>query len=112
MTESRALIAPDIMPVEAANAWWKKVRRGEMAAVDLEEALGGLLGLGLMLAPTVSLLERSARTALEIRHPVYDCVYLSLAAERGASLATADDRLRRAAERMRIALWRPAGSDR
>lgn len=24
------LLAPDLMPVEAANAWWKKVRRREM----------------------------------------------------------------------------------
>ena len=32
------------MPAEAANAWWKKVRRGEMSASDLDEAIVSLLG--------------------------------------------------------------------
>jgi len=44
--------------------------------------------------------------ALDFGEPVYDGLYLALAAERGARLATADDRLRRLAERAGIRLWR------
>jgi predicted nucleic acid-binding protein len=99
------LIAPDIMPVETANAWWKKVRRGEMSTGDLDEAIVSLLALEIEWSPTTTLLARAARVATEIGHPVYDCVYLVLSTIRGARFATADDRLRRAATRREIALW-------
>ena len=33
-----ALLAPDLMAVEAANAWWKKLRRREMETADVEQA--------------------------------------------------------------------------
>jgi predicted nucleic acid-binding protein len=101
------LLAPDIMPVEAANAWWKKVRRREMRAGDLGEAIVNLLALGIEWVPTASLLARAAETAVEIGHPVYDCVYLVVASLRGAPLATADDRLRQAAAHRGIRLWAP-----
>ena len=42
-------LAPNIMPAEAANAWWKKVRRGELSVSDLDEAIVGLLSLGVEL---------------------------------------------------------------
>lgn len=101
------LLAPDHMSGEAANAWWKKVRRGEMGAADLDEAVVGLLAIGIAWVPTAELLPQASRLAVEIGHPVYDCLYLALAAERGARLATADVPLRRRASRMGIRLWRP-----
>ena len=102
-----ALLAPDLLPVEAANAWWKKVRRGEMAPSDLDEALVNLLAVGIVWTPSGELLARAARLAVEIRHPVYDCLYLALCTERGARLATADKSLRRRARRMGIRHWKP-----
>jgi len=102
------LLAPNIMPAEAANAWWKKVRRGEMSASDLDEAIVSLLSLGIELIGIESLLSRAARLAVELNHPVYDCLYLALSTDRGAGLATADERLRRGATRLGIPLWRPA----
>jgi predicted nucleic acid-binding protein len=101
------LLAPNIMPVEAANAWWRKVRRGEMSVSDLDEAIVGLLSLGIDLIAIEALLGRAARLAVELNHPVYDCLYLALSADRGASLATADERLRRGATRLGIPLWQP-----
>jgi predicted nucleic acid-binding protein len=55
---------------------------------------------------TVSL---SAPRVSEIDHPVYDCVYLALAAAHAAPLATADDRLRRGAERVGVRVWNVTG---
>lgn len=104
----RILVAPDIMPVEAANAWWKKVRRGEMGKSDLEQALANLLAMGLEWIPMLSLVERAATLAADTGHTVYDCAYLVACAERGAWIATADERMRGAAERMRLKVWRPA----
>jgi predicted nucleic acid-binding protein len=103
----RILVAPDIMPVEAANAWWKKVRRGEMGKADLDQAVASLLAMGLEWIPAPSLVDRAASMAADTGHTVYDCTYLVACAERGASIATADERMRGAAERMRLNVWRP-----
>ncbi len=101
-----ALMAPDIMPLEATNAWWKKSRRGDMAPDAVPQAVSRLLAIGIALMPSAPLLPRAARLAVDLRHPVYDCVYLVLAGERDVALASADDRLRRAAERLDLRLWR------
>jgi uncharacterized protein with PIN domain len=33
------LLAPDVMAVEATNAWWKKLRRHDMTLVEVEDAV-------------------------------------------------------------------------
>ncbi|MGH7325352.1 MAG: type II toxin-antitoxin system VapC family toxin [Candidatus Rokuibacteriota bacterium] len=52
----------------------------------------------------------AARLAVELGHPVDDCLYLALAASHSALLATADDRLTRAAERLGVGVWSHGGS--
>jgi predicted nucleic acid-binding protein len=103
----QVLLAPDLMPVEAVNAWWKKVRLGNMETSDLDQALVNLLSLGIEFATSVSLLPRASRLALDGGHPVYDCLYLALALNRTAQLATDDRELRRAAARLDIPVWKP-----
>ena len=93
------------MPVEASNAWWKKVRRREMSKEHLDEAVLNLLSLDIRWMPSVTLLRRAAGLSVEIDHPVYDCLYLLLATEQRGDLATADIRLRRAARRLDLRLW-------
>jgi len=105
LVDERPLLAPDLMPVEAANAWWKKVRRREMEVSDLGQAIVNLLALGIVLHPSAALLSRAARLAVEVGHPVYDCLYLVLASDRGARLATADEGLRRAARSTGVGIW-------
>ena len=99
------LLAPDLMAVEATNAWWKKLRRREMEAADVEQAVTLLLALGIAWTPSAELLRPAARLATELGHPVYDCVYLALASAHAAPLATADERLRRAAQRIGVQIW-------
>lgn len=100
------LLAPDLMAVEATNAWWKKLRRHEMGLADVEQAVTHLLAIGITWTTSVSLLRPAARLAAELGHPVYDCMYLALAASRSAMLATADERLRRGAERVGLRIWK------
>ena len=87
---NQPLVAPDIMPLEVANALWKKVRHGDVPAADLQPAVTRILASDITLVPTLTLLERAVRLAVEINHPVYDCVYLVLAEERGAPLSSID----------------------
>jgi predicted nucleic acid-binding protein len=104
-TES-VLMAPDLMAAEVANAWWKKLRRREMEAADVEQAVTNLLALGIDWMPSGQLLLPAARLAVELEHPVYDCLYLALASSHAASLATVDERLRRGAKRLGVKIWR------
>jgi predicted nucleic acid-binding protein len=109
LTGQHPLLAPDIMPVEVANALWKKVHRGDLPEEMLAIALTRLLASDLMLSPTVSLLLRATRLAVDTAHPVYDCVYLALADQQGALLATADARLAQTARACGLRVWRPRG---
>ena len=104
-TES-LLFAPDLMAAETTNAWWKKLRRHEMELADVEQAVTNLLALEIAWTSSTALLRPAARLAVELGHPVYDCLYLALAASCSASLATADGRLRTGAARLGIPIWR------
>lgn len=86
------LLAPDLLLVEAANALWSKVTRGELSGVKARRALGLLRESGLDLRPTGPLLDRALALAQRLRHPVYDCVYLALAERERARFVTADAR--------------------
>ena len=76
-----------------------------MDPADVDQAITKLLALEIVWTASTTLLRGAARLAVEVEQPVYDCVYLALAAARSASLATADDRLRRAAGRLGIPIW-------
>jgi predicted nucleic acid-binding protein len=54
------------------------------------------------LAAGRDLLTPALELSLELRHPVYDCLYLALAQRRGVPLVTADERLISALRRRRI----------
>jgi predicted nucleic acid-binding protein len=107
-TESM-LVAPDLMAVEATNAWWKRLRRREMDIVDIEQAVTRLMALQIVWIAAATMLRPAARLAAELGHPVYDCIYLALAASHSALLATADERLRLGAQRVGVRLWSPRG---
>jgi predicted nucleic acid-binding protein len=96
------------MAVEVTNAWWKKLRRHEMDIADVEQAVTNLLALEITWIPSAELLRPAVRLAGDLGHPVYDCLYLALAASHSAWLATMDERLRRGAERLGIGIWRRA----
>lgn len=110
-TES-ALLAPDLMAAEVSNAWWKRLRRREMELTDVEQAVTNLLALGIVWTPSTLLLRPATRLAAELGHPIYDCLYLTLAASHAAALATVDERLRRAAQRVGVQVWSSPGAAR
>ena len=73
------LHAPDLVLVEFANTIWKKARREEIP--DVKPYLKELAALPEIIAlqPSSALIDRAARIALEIDHPIYDCLYLATA---------------------------------
>lgn len=88
------LIAPDFALVEIASVLARKVVRGEIGE---EQAMLGIDAAAASfdrLPPATPLLGRAARLSFDLRHAVYDCLYLALAQSEGATLVTADDRFR------------------
>lgn len=99
------LVAPDVMPIEVASALYRKMNAGEYERADFHTAITRLLALGIELLPSVPLLNMAARIVDELRHPVVDCLYLVVAQQREAELATADVRLAKVAKRLGVPLW-------
>nr|WP_243843232.1 type II toxin-antitoxin system VapC family toxin [Sphingomonas vulcanisoli] len=89
------LAAPTLLHAEVANTIWKKARRGEFAPDP------GLVSLPEQIAEIIEthdetpVMARALAIAMELDHPVYDCVYLALAEALETSLVTADERFLR-----------------
>lgn len=90
------LLAPTLVHAEVGNALWKRVQRNEIAEDgEIGERLADL-GRYIRTIDETPFMARSLRLAIELGHPVYDCVYLALAEEMGDELLTADGRFLRA----------------
>ena len=85
------LIAPELLVAECANILWKKVQRDELSNNEAFLAAQLLEAADIEFLPTRSLLEAATRTAIELSHPAYDCLYLALAVQRDCRFVTADD---------------------
>jgi predicted nucleic acid-binding protein len=91
------LIVPSAFWVEISNALVRKVRDGEICR---DEALAAYAHLGRRVSrtvPTKRLGPVAMGLALDLPHPVYDCVYLAAALAHRAPLLTADHALHAAA---------------
>jgi predicted nucleic acid-binding protein len=85
------LIAPDWILVEAASAFWKKVRRSELLIIHAERHLADLPDFFETLYPASELIEEALSLSFRLRHAVDDCVYLALALRKDCPLVTADE---------------------
>ena len=86
------LLAPDILVAEVCNIAWRSARIGRIEpeqAIRIATAVPGLFG---SLTGSGLLARRAVEIARELDHPVYDCLYLSLAEAQQTALVTADDR--------------------
>jgi predicted nucleic acid-binding protein len=90
-----SLYAPDLLYIECGNILWKKAAKGDLTLEQASLALRELQTSPVEIGASGPLLERALRLAGELRHPVYDCIYLALAEERKMPLVTADERLAR-----------------
>jgi predicted nucleic acid-binding protein len=92
------LHAPDFLVVELANVAWKKAKRQEITRQQAEQISTACLEGVPVLHASSALVERATRIALDLDHPVYDCIYIACAEAVGGVLVTADEKMMRAAE--------------
>ena len=96
------LHAPDLLVVELANVAWKKTVRREIDARQARDiALAYLDGVP-RLWSSADLVDRALQIALELGHPIYDCLYIACAEAVSGVLVTADGRLRAAVDATRF----------
>ena len=98
--EHEAAIAPAIWPLEVANGLRTAERRGRLELADLARVRDLLLSLPVEVEAVDLRLALGEVTELArgLELTAYDAAYVALAARRGLSLATVDERLREAAE--------------
>lgn len=83
------LIVPGLFHVEIGNALWRKAQNGEVELTTLLPFLGGVPELVTTLSE-VDYVPRAAEIAVELGHPIYDCIYLAMAGDLEMELKTAD----------------------
>jgi predicted nucleic acid-binding protein len=107
---SHQAVVPGIWPLEISNVLLTATRRGRLSADDIPTLLGNVQGLGIEIdqgLTTMGLTEASLVVGLAYGLSSYDACYLELAARRGISLATQDDKLRRAASHAGVSILEP-----
>jgi predicted nucleic acid-binding protein len=97
------LIAPELARIEVASTLIRKGLREELAGADVESTLRAwfraLSDGQIFLLPNSEDIEAAAGIALELRHPLPDCLYLAVAERLGVALITADRAFVRRAQR-------------
>lgn len=92
------MAAPHYMRIEAINALFKRLVRGEHAMEAVTRGIENLLAMDIELLDVGSLHLRAAQLAVQLRQgAVYDAHYLALTESLGCELWTADQRFQRAA---------------
>ncbi len=89
---SNSFIAPDIFRLEVVNAVLQQNRLGHLADDLLDRALLELDGVMPEPIASIDVMPLAISIARRVRHPIYDCLYLSLAEHRNATLITADQK--------------------
>ena len=96
------VLAPDLLVAELVNTIWKYHQFENLSLDTCERWLESALQLVDTLVPCSQIYRETFLLARTTRRPAYDTFYLALARREDASLLTADNTLKREAERQGI----------
>ena len=86
-------VVPDLFWSEIGNILWKAAHRGRCTEAIAKDSLRELRNYRIETAPSEPLLEAAFAIAHRYSRTFYDSLYVALAASRGATLITADEKL-------------------
>jgi predicted nucleic acid-binding protein len=92
LLKGSTLAAPDFIQIEIRSALWNRVQRRLTTRDAAHRAAGEFATIAVTLFPTVAFAEPALSLALELSHPIYDCLYLAAAIQHDQPLVTADQR--------------------
>lgn len=87
------LLAPNILAVEIASMLWKRAIRGLLPEDTVRRLYREFEELQVPIWPCDGLADQALQLALRFQHPVYGCLYVTLAAATESELVTADEKL-------------------
>lgn len=90
LASGRAVFAPAIYLAEITTTVRKYERIGAILPEQAQAALTALIGCVTLFADDRQLAPSALKLSRTLDHSPYDCFYLALAIERGATLVTAD----------------------
>jgi len=93
------LIAPAFWLTEAANALWRRAQHGQLTADQVTDRIVELRNAPVSSPAVDDDLLAAASLALELGHPIHDCLHLAMGIREGAVVVTADRRFRDAVDR-------------
>ncbi|MEQ8713755.1 MAG: type II toxin-antitoxin system VapC family toxin [Cyclobacteriaceae bacterium] len=102
LSEADFIIAPELFVVELGNVMWKYVRFQNMSEPKARQVLVSGLDMIDEFVPDLTLIDEAVRLAIQTRHPVYDCLYLTLALKTGYSILSHDKKLKSLAHSLKI----------
>jgi predicted nucleic acid-binding protein len=91
--KSDGWIAPSIVLAELSNVIWKQMARAGLKAADAHRLRLGIPHIYSEIIAIEDLVADAQRIMIDLVHPVYDCLYLALAAREKLPLVTVDNRL-------------------
>jgi predicted nucleic acid-binding protein len=90
LLDTGRLGAPALWLSEASNASWAKVMRRQLTPEEARGQAADLADAPIVPIALPGLLPVAMRLALELKHPIYDCLYLSAAVQKDTHVITAD----------------------
>jgi predicted nucleic acid-binding protein len=88
----RQMTAPSLLLIECGNALLRRARAGDFAAEAVAGKVRALRAAPVRLVRDEQHLEAAIALATQLRHSLYDCLYLALALAEQVRLITADQR--------------------
>lgn len=107
LEDSVQVIAPDLFISESANVFWKYNLYGNLPQEICERSLERAIQIVDDFHPTYDLYQEALSLSLQIKHPVYDSMYLVLARRNNAILLTMDKKLYQIATGLSIKTFFP-----
>jgi len=89
----RALIAPDLILPEVCSVAWKRVLKREATVEQAHAVARALPEILSLIVPSKEILTGALQISIELRHSIYDSMYLALAESRDVVFVTADRKL-------------------
>lgn len=102
ISDADSIIAPELFVVDLGNVMWKYVNFQDMNEAKARQILVSGLDLIDEFISDITLIDEALQLAVETKHPVYDCLYLTLAYRTGYSILSHDKKLKALARSLQI----------
>lgn len=88
-------IAPDFLQLEVANVLSRKLRDGTIERSQCQVAMSALSDGLVAMVPSMIHIGRAFQLSAQIRHALYDCLYVAVAEAEDATVVTDDEKFGR-----------------